>query len=72
MFYIVQQDIIILAFYLKLNIYIYIYILETITHQGEGNEFSHKDTWWVCRRGAIGAVRVGSSAIWGERVRERW
>ena len=70
MFYIVQQDIIILAFYLKLNIYIY--ILETITHQGEGNEFSHKDTWWVCRRSAIGAVWVGSSAIWCERVWERW
>ena len=28
--------------------------------------------WWVRRRGAIGVVRVGSSAIWCEWVRERW
>ena len=28
--------------------------------------------WWVRRRGAIGVVRVGSSAIWCEWVREWW
>ena len=28
--------------------------------------------WWVRRRSAIGWVRVGSSAIWCEQIRERW
>ena len=28
--------------------------------------------WWVRRCSAIGWVRVGSSAIWCERIRERW